>query len=64
MKDITKIEPQEDCRCRVLTNRGRTLELDYYEEHGFWDDDGENYGWKDNGYNPELVIEWIKIEEE
>ena len=28
--DISKIEPTEDyCRCQVLTNLGRTIEVDY-----------------------------------
>jgi len=62
--DISKIEPTKDyCRCEVLTNLGRTIEVDYWDEYGiFLDDSGNEIGWKDNGENPELVVKWREIE--
>lgn len=61
---ITEKEPtKEYCRCEVVTDRDRTLQVDYYEEFGiFTDDDGNELGWKDNGSNPELVIKWREVE--
>lgn len=59
--DINEIEPTEDCRCKIVTDLGRTIEVDYYEEFGIFMDDDREYGWKNNGENPELVIKWIKI---
>lgn len=59
--DINKIEPtKEYCRCEVITNLGRIIEVDYYEEWGiFMDDDDGEYGWK--GEHTELVIKWREL---
>lgn len=61
--DINKIEPNKEyCRCEVITDRGRTVQVDYYDEFGiFTDDDDNELGWKDNGEKPELVIKWREV---
>ena len=57
--DILKKQPTQDyCKCEIVTNRGRILEVEYYDEYGTFCDDDNEYGWVDNGDNPELVIKW------
>lgn len=61
--NILEKEPfKEYCKCKVITNLGRTVEVDYYNEYGiFWDEDGNELGWINNGENPELVLKWKEI---
>ena len=57
--DINKTEPTKDYyRCEIITDCGRTIEVEYYEYWGIFMDDENEYGWKDNGENPELVVKW------
>ena len=62
-KNIIEEEPNKDySSCEVVTDRGRTVEVVYYDEFGIFVDDDENeLGWEDNGEKPELVVKWREI---
>lgn len=62
--NINEVQPTKSCKCKVITNRGETLEV-YYDDYYpiFFKNNGDDIGWKDNGHNPELVIKWIEIDE-
>jgi hypothetical protein len=60
--NINITEPTKDyCRCKIITNLGREIEVNYYSEFGIFIDEDDEYGWIDNGFDPELVVKWKEI---